>query len=114
MTFVPTRTDSDAYSAVDGVDVAFGTPVEATAGGFGVKNTVKGIDTVEILDALPLNRASVQKAVEAGSAALAATPGGAAAGFTAIDFSVNVDYVDDTEVDASPALDSEIITSALV
>ena len=111
MTFVPTRTDSDAYASVDGVNVKFNTPVEATIGGFGV---VQPNGTLEILDALPLGRASVQTAVEAGSAALAATVGGAAAGFTAIDFSVNVDYVDATEVDANPALDSEVITSALV
>lgn len=114
MTFVPLRTDSDAYAPIDGKGDAFNTPVEATAEGFGIKRTVKGIETFEVLDAMPLNRASVQAAVEAGSTATAAHPGPAAAGFTAIDFSVNVDYVDETEVDDSPALDSDQITSALV
>jgi hypothetical protein len=61
-----------------------------------------------------LGRAAVQTAVEAGSAATAASPGPAAAGFTAIDFSSNVDFIDATEVDANPALDSEVIISALV
>lgn len=109
--FVPTRTDSDAYAAVDGVNVTYNTAVEATIGGFGV---VQPNGTLEILDALPLGRASVQSAVEAGSAALAATVGGAAAGFTAIDFSVNVDYVDETEADVNPAIDSDNLVTALV
>ena len=109
--FVPVRTDSDSYAAIDGVNLEFNTPVEATIGGFGV---VQPNGTLEILDAMPLGRVSVQTAVEAGSAALAATPGVAAAGFTAIDFSVNVDYVDETEADANPAIDSDNLVTALV
>ena len=83
MTFVPTRTDQTKYSATDGTDVAFGTAVEAGAGGFGVRRTVKGVEVFEVLDAMPLNRAATQNAVEAGSAL---TPGTTAAGFAAVDF----------------------------
>lgn len=82
MTFVPTRTDQTKYSATDGKDVAFGTTVEAGAGGFGVRRTVKGVEVFEVLDAMPLNRAATQNSVEAGSAL---TPGTTAAGFAAID-----------------------------
>ena len=83
MTFVPTRTDQTKYSATDGVDVPFGTALEAGAGGFGVRRTVKGVQVFEVLDAMPLNRAATQLAVEAGSAL---TPGTTAAGFAAVDF----------------------------
>ena len=83
MTFVPTRTDQTKYSATDGVDVPFGTAVEAGAGGFGVRRTVKGVQVFEVLDAMPLNRAATQRKVEAGSVL---RPGTTAAGFTAIDF----------------------------
>lgn len=116
MTFVPLRTDSDAYAPIDGKGDAFRTPIEATAEGFGIKRTVKGIDTFEVLDAMPLRRASVQAAVETGSAALVSDSdsGPYKAGFVAVDFSANVDYVTATEVDASSALDSDIIVSALV
>ena len=100
MSFVQTRTDQTKYSAVDGKVDAFGVAVEASAGGFGIKRTVKGVSTFEVLDALPLNRAAVQLAVEAGSARVAGTVGGAAAGFTAIDFAT-VDQLTAAEAAAS-------------
>ena len=83
MTYVPTRTDASDYSATDGVDVPFGTAVEAGAGGFGVRRTVKGVEVFEVLDAMPLNKKATQDAVEAGSAL---TVGTTAAGFAAVDF----------------------------
>ena len=100
MAFVPTRTDQTKFSATDGVDVAFGTTVEASAAGYGVRRTVKGVEVFEVLDALPLGRAAVQTAIEAGSTALAGTVGGAAAGFTAIDFAT-ADYITSAEAAAS-------------
>jgi len=83
MTYVPVRTDQTKYSAVDGKDVAFATDVEAGAGGFGVRHTVKGVEVFEVLDAMPLNRAATQVAVEAGADL---TPGTTAAGFADVDF----------------------------
>lgn len=83
MTYIPVRTDQTDYGQVDGTTDAFGVTVEAGAGGFGIKRTVKGVDTFEVLDAMPLNRAATQNAVEAGSAL---TPGTTAAGFAAVDF----------------------------
>jgi hypothetical protein len=111
MAFVPTRTDATKYGSVDGVFPAFGTAIEATKGGFGVK---RPDGTFEILDALPLGRASVQLAVEAGSAATAAMVGPAAAGFVAIDFAT-ADYVTAAEVgaNAKDGLDSDLITTDL-
>ena len=97
MTYVPVRTDSDAYSAVDGAADAFGVAVEASAGGFGIRRTVKGVETFEVLDAMPLNRAAVQEAVEAGSAL---THGTTAAGFAAIDFA-SADLLTQAEVNAA-------------
>lgn len=118
MSFVPTRTDESKYAAVDGKAVAFGTTVEASAAGFGVKTTVKGKEVFEVLDALPLNRASVQVAVEAGSAALVDSdngPGPANAGFVAIDFgtqdrltSVETTASDSDGLQDSYALDSDL------
>lgn len=83
MTFVPTRTDQTKYASVDGKTDAFGTTVEAGAGGFGIKRTVKGVVTFEVLDAMPLNRQATQIAVENGADL---TPGTTAAGFADIDF----------------------------
>lgn len=83
MTYVPTRTDQTKYSATDGVDVAFGTTVEAGAGGFGVRRTVKGVEVFEVLDAMPLNKQATQLAVEQGADL---TPGTTAAGFSDVDF----------------------------
>lgn len=85
MTYVLARTDNTKYSATDGVDVPFGTAVEAGAGGFGVRRTVKGVEVFEVLDAMPLNRAATQLAVEAGSTP---SPSAAAAGFTAVNFAI--------------------------
>lgn len=95
MPYVKPSTAQDGHSSVDGVDKPFGVAVEASAGGFGVVNPHTGI--FEVLDALPLGRASIQNAVEAGST---------------VDFAT-VDYVTATEVDASTALDSELITTDL-
>ena len=92
MAYVKPRTDQSGHSFVDGVDKPFGVAVEASKGGFGVVNPHTGI--FEVLDALPLGRASVQLAVEAGST---------------VDFAT-VDYVTATEVDASTVLDSDLIT----
>ena len=83
MTFVPTRTDQTKYGQVDGKGDAFGATVEAGAGGFGIQRTVKGVVTFEVLDAMPLNRAATQVAVENGADL---TPGTTAAGFADIDF----------------------------
>ena len=98
MTFVPTRTDQTKYSATDGVDVAFGTAVEAGAGGFGVRRIVKGVEVFEVLDAMPLNRQATQLAVEAGTAT--ATPSVAAAGFVPVDFSA-ADFLTAAEATAA-------------
>jgi hypothetical protein len=110
MAFVQTRTDQTKYSAVDGVvgeagtaaatasaTGTFGSAVQASKGGFGVIDPYTG--TFEVLDALPLGKQSVQLAVEAGSAAVAATVGGGAAGFTAIDFATQ-DLLTTAEIDA--------------
>ena len=83
MTFVPTRTDQTKYSEVDGKSDAFGVTVEAGAGGFGIRRTIKGVETFEVLDAMPLNRAATQEAVERGADL---TPGTTAAGFADVDF----------------------------
>lgn len=83
MTYVPVRTDQTDYSHIDGQVPAFGATVEAGAGGFGVRKTVKGVEIFEVLDAMPLNRQATQLAVENGSAL---TPGTTAAGFAAVDF----------------------------
>ena len=60
--------DSDVL-VVDGVNAAFGTAVQASAAGYGVTGT-DGTNTHEILDAMPLGRAAVQLAVEAGNPAI--------------------------------------------
>lgn len=60
--------DSDVL-VVDGVNAAFGTAVQASAAGYGVTGT-DGTNTHEILDAMPLGRAAVQLAVEAGNSAI--------------------------------------------
>ena len=84
MTYVPVRTDQTKYGEVEGVAPnSFGATVEAGAGGFGIRTTVKGVEVFEVLDAMPLNRAATQNSVEAGSAL---TPGTTAAGFAAVDF----------------------------
>jgi hypothetical protein len=88
MAYVKPRTDQTGHSSVDGKDVAFGTDVEATAGGFGVVNP--HTNTFEVLDALPLGRQSVQLAVEAGSTEDFAT----------------LDYI--TAVEADALADSEV------
>lgn len=108
--FVPTRTDSTKYSAVDGKFPTFGTSVEVSKAGFGV---MRPDGTFEILDALPLGRAEAQIAVEAGSAKTAASTN-ASAGFVAVDFAT-ADYLDETEVDAGRqfGLDSDLITTNL-
>lgn len=110
MAFVPTRTDASKYSAVDGVFPAFGTTIEVSKGGFGVK---RPDGTFEILDAMPLGRQKIQLAVELGSlATVAATDSDA--GFTAIDFAT-ADYVTAAEIgaDARDGLDSDLLTSDL-
>jgi hypothetical protein len=78
--------DSDVL-VVDGVNATFGTAVQASAAGFGVTGT-DGTNTHEILDALPLGRAAVQLAVEAGSAD---TDGGRAVDFASQDFLTSSD-----------------------
>lgn len=83
MTYVPVRTDQTKYSAVDGGSDVFGVTVEAGAGGFGIRRTVKGVETFEVLDAMPLNRQATQIAVENGADL---TPGTTAAGFADVDF----------------------------
>ena len=83
MTFVPTRTDQTKYAAVDGKTDSFGATVEAGAGGFGIRRTVKGVVTFEVLDAMPLNKQATQLAVEKGADL---TPGTTAAGFADVDF----------------------------
>jgi hypothetical protein len=109
MAFVPTRTDQTKYSAVDGITPDgtagaygdFGTPVEVAAGGFGIKriDPRSGKEFFEYLDAMPMGKQAVQLAVEAGSAAVAATVGGAAAGFVAVDFAT-ADQLDAAEIAA--------------
>lgn len=110
MAFVPTRTDASKYSAVDGKFPAHGTPVEVTKGGFGVR---RADGTFEILDALPLGRASVQLAVELGSLKTVAITD-SDAGFTAINFAT-ANYVTAAEVGDSDLyiIDSDFITSDL-
>lgn len=83
MTYVPVRTDQTDYGQVDGKSDAFGVTVEAGAGGFGIRRTIKGVETFEVLDAMPLNRAATQEAVERGADL---TPGTTAAGFADVDF----------------------------
>lgn len=114
MAYVQTRTDQTKYSAVDGAADPFGTAVEASAGGFGIKRTVKGVETFEVLDALPLNRQRVQLAVEAGSTAVAGTVGGAAAGFTAVNFATQ-NYITAAEaaVSATDAITADMVASDL-
>lgn len=65
MAYVKPTTAQDAHSVVDGKDKPFGVAVQSTPGGFGVINPNTG--DFEVLDALPLNRASVQEAVERGT-----------------------------------------------
>jgi hypothetical protein len=96
MAYVPIRTDQTKYAEVDGTTADgtanqygdFGTPVELAAGGFGIKriDPRSGKEFFEYLDAFPAGKKAVQLAVEAGSAKVAATVGGAAAGFTAVNF----------------------------
>mgnify|MGYP001064753811 CR=1 FL=1 len=96
MAYVPVRTDETKYGEVDGISPDgtasaygdFDTPVELSAAGFGIKriDPRSGKEFFEVLDAFTASSAAVQNAIEAGSAAVAATTGGAAAGFTAIDF----------------------------
>ena len=100
MTFVPTRTDQTKYSATDGKDVAFGTTVEAGAGGFGVRRTVKGVEVFEVLDAMPLNKQATQLAVEQGADL---TPGTTAAGFADIDFAA-ADFLTAAEAAAAAGI----------
>jgi hypothetical protein len=110
MAFVPTRSDRTKYSSVDGKFPAFNTNVEVTKGGFGVR---RPDGTFEILDALPLGRASAQLSVERGSTATAAMAGPAAAGFTAINFAT-ANFVTASEIDSDGRLlDSDFITSDL-
>jgi len=82
MTYRAPTTDSDGHSHIDGVTPDFKTTVEAGAGGFGIRKTVKGVEVFEVLDAMPLNRAATQKAVEAGSSSAKASQ----SGVTAVDF----------------------------
>lgn len=82
MAYVPVRTDQTEHGAVDGVVPQFNATVEASAAGFGIRTTVKGVEVFEVLDALPLNRTDIRASVEAGSASAAAV----ASGITAIDF----------------------------
>ena len=82
MTYVVPTTDSDGHSHVDGAVDSFGVVVEAGAGGFGIRRTVKGVETFEVLDAMPLNRQATQLAVEGGSTSAKAVQ----SGVDAIDF----------------------------
>ena len=67
MTYViPDASGTNDQTAIDGKGVAFGAAVQASAAGFGVTGT-DGTNTHEILDALPLGRASTQNSIEAGS-----------------------------------------------
>ena len=75
-------------------------PVQVTKNGFGIRDPYTG--TIEILDAMPLGRASVQEAVELGSLA-AITP---------VDFATE-DYLTETEIDDLVARDSDLATSDL-
>lgn len=77
--YVKPRTDQSEHGSVDGVVPAFGATVEAGAGGYGVRRTVKGVEIFEVLDALPLNRQATQLAVEAGTTSAAAVQSGVAA-----------------------------------
>lgn len=109
MAYVPVRTDQTKYSEVDGKSAnaavgvygAFDTPVELTAGGFGIKriDPRSGKEFLEVLDAFPAGKQTIQLAVEAGSAATAAMVGPAAAGFTAIDMAT-ADQITAAEVAA--------------
>jgi hypothetical protein len=113
MAFVPQRTDATKYGVVDGVYPAFGEPLQVSKGGFGVVNPD---GTFEVLDALPLGRANIQRSVELGSAALVADSdqGPYKAGFVAVDFAT-ADYITADEVgnDSDFYLDSDLITSDL-
>ena len=100
MTYVPVRTDQTDYGQVDGASDAFGVTVEAGAGGFGIRRTVKGVETFEVLDAMPLNRAATQEAVERGADL---TPGTTAAGFADIDFATQ-DFLTAGEVTAAAGI----------
>ena len=101
MTYVPVRTDQTKYGQVEGVAPnSFGATVEAGAGGFGIRTTVKGVEVFEVLDAMPLNRAATQVAVEAGSAL---TPGTTAAGFAAVDMA-SQDLLTTAEVTAAAGI----------
>ena len=126
MAYVPVRTDETKYGETDGINPndaangsgsttavygAYDTPVELSAGGFGIKriDPRSGKEFFEVLDAFPAGKAAVQNAIEAGSAAVAATVGGAAAGFTAIDFAT-ADQLDAAEIanDADDGLTADL------
>ena len=79
MSYVKPRTDQTGHAGVDGVVPAFGATVEAGAGGYGVRRTVKGVEIFEVLDAMPLNRAATQTAIEAGSTSADSVQSGVAA-----------------------------------
>ena len=79
MSYVKPRTDQTGHSHIDGVVPAFAATVEAGAGGYGVRRTVKGVEIFEVLDAMPLNRAATQEAVEAGSTSAKSVQSGVAA-----------------------------------
>lgn len=110
MAFVPQRTDATKHGVVDGVYPAFGTSLQVSRGGFGVINPD---GTFEVLDALPLDRARIQRSVERGSIALVADSdaGPRKAGFVRVDFGT-ADYITAAEVgaNAKDSLDSDLLT----
>ena len=98
--YVKPRTDQSGHSSVDGSVPAFGTTVEAGAGGYGVRRVVKGVEIFEVLDALPLNRQATQLAVENGSKSAEAVQSGVAL----VDFATTENFLTAGEAAAAKGI----------
>ena len=98
--YVKPRTDQTEHGEVDGVVPAFNATVEAGAGGFGVRTTVKGVEVFEVLDAMPLNRQATQLAVELGSKSAEAVQSGVAL----VDFATTENFLTTAEAAAAKGI----------